>query len=72
MGGLGYRENHMHPSCREATLQAGERQCDTFTAHMIKVEQRLNATGYLNIIENQVHPFMAVVYPSVKGFFSAG
>jgi hypothetical protein len=28
---------------------------------LIKVKQRLNATGYLNIIANQVHPFMAAV-----------
>ena len=35
---------------------------------LIKVEQRLNATGYLNIIANQVHPFMAAVYPSMNGF----
>jgi hypothetical protein len=34
------------------------------------VEQRLNAAGYLNIIANQVHPFM--VYPSANQFFSAG
>jgi len=32
------------------------------------VEQRLNATGYLNIIANQVHPFMVAVYPSANGF----
>jgi hypothetical protein len=38
----------------------------------MKVEQRLNATGYLNIIANQVHPFMAVVYPSATQFLSAG
>ena len=36
---------------------------------LIKVEQRLNATGYLNIIANQVHPFMAAVYPSAIFFF---
>ena len=34
----------------------------------MKVEQRLNATGYLNIIANQVHPFMVAVCPSVNGF----
>ncbi|MGH0151888.1 UNVERIFIED_CONTAM: hypothetical protein FKN15_020795 [Acipenser sinensis] len=46
-----------------------------FMAHngpLIKVEKHLNATGYLNIIANQVHPFMAAVYPSANGFFSAG
>ena len=31
---------------------------------LIKVELRLNATGYLNIVANQVHPFMVAVYPS--------
>ena len=35
---------------------------------LIKVEQCLNATGYPNIIANQVHPFMVAVCPSVNGF----
>ena len=35
---------------------------------LIKVEQGLNATGYLNIIANQVHPLMAAVCPSGNGF----
>jgi exosortase/archaeosortase len=46
---------------------------------LIKVEQRLNAAGYLhlhlshlNIIANQVHLFMAAVYRSVNECFSAG
>jgi hypothetical protein len=33
------------------------------------VEQHLNATEYLNIIANQVHPFMAAVYQSANQFF---
>ena len=35
---------------------------------LIKLEQHLNAAGYLNIIANQVHPFMAAVYQSANGF----
>ena len=35
---------------------------------MIKVEQHLNAAGYLNIIANQVHPFMEAVHQSANGF----
>jgi hypothetical protein len=38
---------------------------------LLNVELRLNATGHLNIVANQVHPFMAAVYPSANGFFSA-
>ena len=33
-----------------------------------KMEQHLNATGYLNIIPKQVHPFTAAVYPFANGF----
>jgi hypothetical protein len=50
--------------------------CDgwgVFSGHtlgpLIKVEQHLNTTGYLYIIANQVHPFMAAVYPSANLFF---
>ncbi len=67
---------YMHPSCRVSTLQAGGGGVmvwGVFSWHtlgpLIKVEQCLNATGYLNIIANQVHPFMAAVYPSANGFF---
>ena len=35
---------------------------------LIKVEQHLNAKRYLNIIANQVHLFMAAVYPYTSGF----
>ena len=75
MGGLGCGENHeyMHPSCRVSTLQAGGGGVmvwGVFSWHilgtLIKVEQRLNGTGHLNIIANQVHPFMAAVYPSAN------
>ncbi|KAK6325822.1 hypothetical protein J4Q44_G00051640 [Coregonus suidteri] len=77
MGGLGYGENHeyMHPCCVSALQAGGGGVGCVFMAHigpLIKVEQHLNATGYLNIIANQVHPFMAAVYPSAKYIFSAG
>ena len=68
----------MHPSCHVSTLQAGGGGGGgvivrgVFSWHtlgsLIKLEQRLNATGYLNIIANEVHPFMAAVYPSANGF----
>ena len=71
MGGLGYGENHeyMRPSCCVSTLQAdGVIVWGVISWHtlvpLIKVEQRLHATGYLNIIT-----FMAAVYPSAH-FFS--
>jgi hypothetical protein len=35
---------------------------------LIKDEQHLNATRYLNIIANQVPPFMVAVYPSASCF----
>jgi hypothetical protein len=44
-----------------------------FMAHVgPRVEQCLHATGYLNIIANQVHPFVAEVCPSENWIFSAG
>ena len=65
----------MHPSSHVSTLQAGGGGVmvwGVFSWHtlglLIKVEQHLNATGYLNIIANQVHPFMTAVYPSANGF----
>ena len=68
----------MHPSCHVSTLQAGGGGGGgvivrgVFSWHtlgsLIKLEQRLNATGYLNIIANQVYLFMTAVYPSANGF----
>ena len=78
MGGLGYGENHKHmdPSYRVSTLQAvggGVMVWGVFSKHILgpltKVEQRLNATGYLNIITNQMHAFMAAMPPSAIFFF---
>ncbi|GFT97766.1 transposase domain containing protein [Trichonephila clavipes] len=33
------------------------------------VEQTMNATGYLNIIADQLHPYTASVSPAVNGMF---
>ncbi|KAK6325781.1 hypothetical protein J4Q44_G00051230 [Coregonus suidteri] len=69
MGGLGYGEKHeyMHPCCVSALQAGGD---GVFSWHilglLIKVQQLLNATGYLNIIANQLHLFMAAMYPSVN------
>ncbi len=35
---------------------------DIFLAHLVPIEHRLNATVYLNIVADHVHPFMSTVY----------
>ncbi len=37
---------------------------DIFLAHLVPIEHRLNATAYLSIVADHVHPFMTTVYPS--------
>ncbi len=37
---------------------------DIFFAHLVPIEHRLNATVYLSIVADHVHPFMTTVYPS--------
>ena len=75
MGGLRYGETHMstcihHVVCQHYRLVVVVRWCGVcFMVHigfLSKVEQCLNATGYLNIIANQVHPLMAAVCPSAN------
>ena len=36
---------------------------------VVVVEQTFNATEYLNIIANQLHPYMASVFPTENGMF---
>ncbi|KAG1927050.1 hypothetical protein F2P79_024494 [Pimephales promelas] len=36
---------------------------------LVSVEHRLNATAYLSIVSDNVHPFMATMYPSSDGYF---
>ncbi len=36
---------------------------------LVPIEHRLNATSYLSIVSDHVHPFMTTVYPSSDGYF---
>ena len=36
---------------------------------MVEVEQIMNATGHLNIIADQLHPYMDYVFPAGNGMF---
>ncbi len=36
---------------------------------LVPIEHRLNATAYLSIFADHVHPFMTKVYPSSDGYF---
>ncbi len=45
---------------------------DIFLAHctnLVPIEHRLNATAYLSIVADHVHPFMTTVYPSSDEYF---
>ncbi len=45
---------------------------DIFLAHfgpLVPIEHRLNATAYLSIVADHVHPFMTTVHPSSDGYF---
>ncbi len=61
----------MDPSCLVSTVQAGGGGVmvgGIFSwhtlGHFVPTEHRLNATAYLSIVANYVHPFMTTVYPS--------
>jgi len=45
---------------------------DVFLAHfspLVPIVHRLNATAYLRIVSDHVHPFMATMSPSSDGYF---
>ncbi len=42
---------------------------DIFLAHLVPIEHCLNATAYLSIVADHVHPFMTTVYPSSDVYF---
>ncbi len=42
---------------------------DIFLAHFVPIEHCLNATAYLSIVADHVHPFMTTVHPSSDGYF---
>ncbi len=67
-----WRKEHesMDPSCLVSTVQAGDgvMVSGIFSWHtlgpLVPIEHRLNATAYLSIVADHVHPFMTTVYPS--------
>ena len=42
---------------------------DIFFAHLVPIEQHLNATAYPSIVADHVHPSMTTLYPSSDGCF---
>ncbi len=61
----------MDPPCLVSTVQAGGGGVmvwGIFSWHtlgpLVPIEHRLNATAYLSIVADHVHPFMTTVYPS--------
>ncbi len=61
----------MDPSCLVSTVQAagGDVMVGGIFSwhtlgHLVPIEHRLNATAYLSIVADDVHPFMTTVYPS--------
>ncbi len=66
----------MDPSCLVSTFQAGDGgvmvwgivSCHTL-GPLVPTEHRLNATVYLSIVADHVHPFMTTVFPSSDGYF---
>ncbi len=66
----------MDPSCLVSTVQAGGvgvMVWGIFSWHtlgpLVQIEHHLNATAYLSIVANHVHPFMTTVYPYSDGYF---
>ncbi len=65
----------MDPSCLVTTVQAGGGVMvwGIFSWHtlgaLVPIEHCLNATVYLSIVADHVHPFMTTVYPSADGYF---
>ncbi len=73
-----WRKEHeiMDPSSLVSTVQAaggGVTVWGIFSWHtlgpLVPIEHCLNATAYLSIVADHVHPFMTTVYPSSDGYF---
>jgi len=68
----------MDPSCFVTTVQAGAgggvMVFWMFSWHtlgpLVPIGHHFNATAYLSIVSDHVHPFMATMYPSSDGNFS--
>ncbi len=66
----------LDPSCLVSTVQAGcggEMVWGIYSWHtldpLVPIEHNLNATAYLSIVSDHVHPFMTTVYPFSDGYF---
>ncbi len=68
----------MDPSCLVSMVHAaagggGVMVWGIFIWHtlgpLVQIEHCLNATDYLSIVADHVHPFMTTVYPSSDGYF---
>ncbi len=73
-----WRKEHesMDTSCLVSTVQAGVGGLmvwGIFSWHTLvplkPIEHCLNATAYLSIVADHVHPFMTTMYPSSDGYF---
>ncbi len=66
----------MDPSCLVSTVQAGGGGVMVWgiiSLHslgpLVPIEHRSNATVYLSIVADHVHPFMTTMYPSSDDYF---
>ncbi len=66
----------IYPSCLVSTVQAGGGGVmvwGIFSWHtlglLVPIEHHLNATAYLSIVADRVHPFMTTVFPSSDCYF---
>ncbi len=65
----------MDPSCLVSTVQAGGGVmvwgifCWHTLCPLVPIEHCLNATAYLSIVADHVHPFMTTVHPSSDAYF---
>ncbi len=72
------RKEHenMDPSCHVSTVRAGGGDVMVWgilswhtMGPLVPIEHRFNATAYLSIVADHVHPFMTTVYTSSDGYF---
>ncbi len=68
----------MDPSCLVSTVQAGVGGVMVWgilswhtLGPLVPIEHRLNATAFLSIVADHVHPFMTTMYPSSDGYYSS-